>query len=146
MPGEPEVLRTILAILAGLLVALATIIALEYLGMSLFPMPVGVTLQDETDLARLVAEAPTGKLLWVVLGWALAALLGGWTAARLSRAHRRIAALSVGGLIVAGVAATVATIPHPGWMVAAGLLLPLPLAWLAARLATRAAPTSDTRP
>jgi hypothetical protein len=146
MPGEPDVLRTILAILAGLLVALATIIALEYLGMSLFPMPVGVTLQDETDLARLVAEAPTGKLLWVVLGWALAALLAGWTAARLSRAHRRIAALCVGGLIVAGVAATVATIPHPGWMVAAGLLLPLPLAWLAARLATRAAPTSDTRP
>lgn len=139
-------LRTILAILAGLLVALATIIALEYLGMSLFPVPAGVTLQDEADLARLVAEATTGKLLWVVLGWALAALSGGWTAARLSRAHRRIAALCVAGLIVAGVGVTVATIPHPGWMVAAGLLLPLPLAWLAARLATRAAPTSDTRP
>lgn len=47
--------------------------------------------------------------------------------------------------MVVGVAATVAAIPHPGWMVAAGLLLPLPLAWLAARLAERAAPTSDTR-
>jgi hypothetical protein len=139
------VLRTILAILAGLLVALATIVALEYLGMSLFPLPAGVTLEDEADLARLVAEAPTGKLLWVALGWALAALLGGWTAARLSHDHRRIAALCVGGLMVVGVAATVAAIPHPGWMVAAGLLLPLPLAWLAARLAERAAPTSDTR-
>lgn len=131
-------LRTILAILAGLLVALVTIVAMEYLGMSLFPVPADVTLEDEADLARLVAEAPTGKLLWVALGWALAALLGGWTAARLSRAHRRVAALCVGGLIVIGVGATVATIPHPAWMVATGLLLPLPIAWLAARHTMRA--------
>lgn len=129
-----RVIRTILAVLAGLLVALALLLGLEYLAMSLFPPPADVRLEDADDLARLVADAPLAKLLWVTLAWALAALAGGWTAARLSRLHRMAAALCVGTLVVAGVAMTLLEIPHPAWMTAAGLLLPLPMAWLGARL------------
>lgn len=133
-------IRTILAVLLGLLVALAVMMLLEYLGMSLFPLPPGTALDSEQDLARLVESASTGKRLWVLGGWALAALAGGWTAARTSRRHRRGAALCVGALIVAGVVANATMLPHPAWMTVAGVLLPLPLAWLGARLATPHAP------
>jgi divalent metal cation (Fe/Co/Zn/Cd) transporter len=133
--GGHRVIRTILAVLAGLLVALGLLLGLEYLAMSLFPPPPGTTLADEADLARLVADAPAGKLLWVTLAWAAAALGGGWTAARVARRHRTAAAMCVGALVAAGVAMTVLEIPHPAWMTAAGLLLPLPLAWLGGRLA-----------
>ncbi|WP_407351072.1 hypothetical protein [Luteimonas sp. R10] len=132
-------LRTFGAVLLGLLVGVATMLALEYAGMALFPPPAGLDLQDEADLARLIASASTGKLLWVLGSWCLAGFAGAWVAARLALAHRLLAGLAVGGLIVAGVALNVAVLPHPLWMTLAGLLLPIPLAWLAARLAARRA-------
>lgn len=133
-------LRTILAVFAGLAIAVVTMLALEYLGMSLFPPPPGTRLDNEADLAALMASAPTGKLAWVLLGWTLAAFVGGWVAARLSTRHRAGAAITVGVLIVAGVILNVSTLPHPLWMAVAGVLLPIPAAWLASRL-VKAAPT-----
>lgn len=126
--------RSTLAVLLGLLVALATMLLLEYLGMSLFPLPPGVALDDEEDLARLVASAGPGKQAWVLMGWTLAALGGGWTATRTGR-RRSAEALVVGGLIVAGVLANIALLPHPAWMASIGVLLPLPAAWAGARMA-----------
>lgn len=136
-------IRSTLAVLLGLFVALATMLLLEYLGMSLFPLPPGIDLDNEQDLARLVASATMGKKLWVLAGWTVAAFVGGWVAAKISRRHRVGAALGVGLLIVAGVIINAAMLPHPAWMTAAGVLLPLPAAWFAARLAMpRAMPTA----
>jgi hypothetical protein len=112
-------------------------LVIEYLGMSLFPPPPGFSLDSEEDLARLVASATTGKKLWVVTGWALAAVTGGHVAARVALRHRTGIALCVGGMVVAGVIFNSATLPHPIWMTTAGVLLPLPAAWLAARLVDR---------
>ena len=134
--------RSTLAVLLGLLVALATMLLLEYIGMSLFPLPPGVTLETEEDLARLVASASPGKLAWVLMGWTFAALAGGWAATRAGR-RRTGEALAVGALIVAGVLANAAMLPPPAWMTTLGVLLPLPAAWLGARLARpRAVPTT----
>lgn len=129
-------IRSTLAVLLGLFVALATMLLLEYLGMSLFPLPPGIDLDNEDDLARLVASATMGKQLWVLAGWTVAAFAGGWVAAKTSRRHRVAAALAVGLLIVAGVVANAAMLPHPAWMTVLGVLLPMPAAWFAARLAT----------
>ena len=128
--------RSRLAVLLGLLVALAAMLLLEYLGMSLFPLPPGIDLHSEADLALLVESAGVGKQLWVLMGWTFAAFAGGWVAARTTRRHRVGVALWVGGLIVAGVLLNVALLPHPTWMTVLGVLLPLPSAWLAARLAS----------
>lgn len=133
-------IRSTLAVLLGLVVALATMLLLEYLGMSLFPLPPGIDLDNEDDLARLVASATTGKKLWVLMGWTVAAFAGGWVAARTSRLHRIGAASAVGLLIVAGVMLNAAMLPHPVWMTIVGVLLPVPVAWLAARLAAPRTP------
>lgn len=137
-------LRTILAVFAGLIVAVVTMLALEYVGMSLFPPPPGTRLDNEADLAALMASAPTGKLAWVLMGWTLAAFVGGWIAARLSKQHRPAAAITVGVLIVAGVILNVSMLPHPLWMTIAGVLLPIPAAWLASRLSNTASHSTST--
>lgn len=128
-------IRSTFAVLLGLVVALVAMLLLEYLGMSLFPLPPGVALDNEADLAHIVESAGIGKQLWVLMGWSLAAFIGGWVAARTSLRHRAGAALWVGGLIVAGVLLNVALLPHPAWMTVLGVLLPVPAAWFAARLA-----------
>ena len=130
-------LRTLLAVVAGVITAMLLMFALEAVGLMLFPPPAGLQINNEADLALLLEMSSTGKKLWVVSGWALASLAGGWVAARISRRHPRGAAVAVGTLIVVGVVMNAMAIPHPLWMNALGVLLPLPMALLGARLARR---------
>jgi len=127
--------RTILGILAGLVVAWLAMTICEFASLFLHRPPVGLDLRDPQALAAHIAAAPLSAMLVVVVGWALAAFVGAWVAARIAR-HRRAAALVIGLLVLAGVIANIAMIPHPLWMTVAGLVLPLPLAWLAARIAS----------
>ncbi len=128
-------LRTLLAVVAGVIAAMLLMFALETLGLMMFPPPPGLQIHNEADLAMLVAMSSTGKKLWVVSGWALASLAGGWVAARISRRHPRGAAVAVGTLIVIGAVMNAMTIAHPLWMNVLGVLLPVPMALLGARLA-----------
>jgi hypothetical protein len=126
-------IRTILGILVGLVVAWLTISICEFASLFLHRPPPGLDLRDPQALAAHIAAAPLSAMLIVVVGWALGAFLGGWVAARIAR-HRRVAALIIGALVLAGVIANSMMIPHPLWMTIAGLVLPLPIAWLAARM------------
>ena len=127
--------RTILGILAGLVVAWLAMTICEVASLFLHRPPVGLDLRDPQALAAHIAAAPLSAMLVVVVGWALAAFVGAWVAARIAR-HRLAAALAIGVLVLAGVIANNAMIPHPLWMTVAGIALPLPLAWLAARAAS----------
>lgn len=135
-------IRTMLSVMLGMLVAMTMMLGLEFLGAWLFPLPVG-RISDEADLARVMASAPAAKLAWVLLGWLLAAVCGGWVAARVARRWRIGAALSVGGLLVLGVALNAWLLPHPLWMLLPGLAGPIPLAWWGGRLAMRGARAAD---
>ena len=136
-------LRTLLAVVAGVITAMLLMLALEAAGLMLFPPPAGLQINNEADLALLVEMSSTSKKAWVVFGWALASLAGGWIAARISRRHPRGAALAVATLIVIGVVMNAMAIPHPLWMNALGVLLPVPMALFGARLARRT-PSSAT--
>jgi len=130
--------RTILGILAGVVVAWLAMTVCEFASLFLHRPPAGLDMRDPQALAAHIAAAPGPAMLVVVAGWALAAFAGGWVAARIAR-HRAVAALVVGALVLAGVVANSAMVPHPSWMTIAGVVLPIPLAWLAARVASPAA-------
>ena len=131
--------RTILAVIAGAVVMWLTIFALEFIGHALFPPPPGLDPRSQADLAAIMAQAPTGAMAMLVVAWIAGAFTGGLTAARLSHRHKRGAALAVALLVMAGVAGMIYLVPnHPVWVSALGLLLPIPAALLAARMATRA--------
>lgn len=129
--------RTILAVLAGVVVAWLTIMLCEFAGASVHPPPPGIDLRDPGQLAGYVAAAPAAAMACIVAGWALGSVLGGWVAARIARRYRSAAALLVGAVVLAGVIANAVMIPHPAWMTVFGVLLPLPAAWLGARLARK---------
>ena len=129
-------IRTMFSVMLGMVVAMMVMLGLEFVGAWLVPMPTG-QLGNEADLAEIVANAPTAKLVWVLAGWLLAALCGGWVAARLARVRRMGAAIAVGVLILLGVVLNAWMLPHPLWMLLAGLVGPIPLAWAGGRLALR---------
>lgn len=125
--------RTILSVLAGLVVAWLVMSLCEFGSLALHRPPPGLDLRNPEALALHIASAPLSAMLLVLAGWVLGAFLGGWVAARIAR-HRRAAPLVIGALVVLGVIANNMLIPHPLWMTIAGVALPIPAAWFAARL------------
>lgn len=131
--------RTILAVLAGAVVMWLTVFVLEFAGHALYPPPLELDPKDPTQLRQVVAQMPFGALAMLVLAWVAGAFTGGYTAAKVSRKHKRGAAIAVAVLVMLGVAGMVYLVPdHPTWVVALGLLLPIPTALLAARVASPA--------
>ena len=112
------------------------IMGIEYLGHTVYPPPPGLDPMVTQDLSAIMAAQPLAALAFVVLAWVAGAFAGGWVAARISRSHPRAAAVIVALMVMAGVVAMIVQLPdHPRWMAALGLLLPVPAALLAAKLA-----------
>jgi hypothetical protein len=129
--------RTLLGILLGAIVMWLTIFCVETLGHALFPPPAGLDPQNPEHLKRIIAEAPAGAMAMLVLAWTAGAFTGGWTAARLAH-HPRAASLLIALVVISGVIGMMMIVPeHPTWVAASGLLLPVPIALIASRLAQR---------
>ena len=134
--------RTILGILAGMVTAWLLIMVCQFASGMLYPPPPGMDLRQPEQLAAFIAQAPLAAMVLVVVSWVLGAFIGGWVAAKVAREHPLFAALMIGVLVLAGVIANNTMIPHPLWMTVLGVLLPLPAAWLGARMARRPATTT----
>lgn len=129
--------RTILGMLVGLLTMSLTVAALEFLGHAMFPPPAGLDPQNPEHLQMIFAVAPVGAFVMLVVAWAGGSFVGGGIAARIAR-HARAAAVAVALFVMAGVAGMIVIAPgHPMWVAALGLLLPIPVALVAAKLAGR---------
>jgi hypothetical protein len=126
-------MRILLGILAGAVLAVLCVFAVEAIGHTIFPLPPGIDPRNPADYERLMEAVPAAAKALVLLGWFLGALLGGLAANRIAR--RALAGWIVALLVVAAGVATMMVIPHPAWMWAGGILLPLAAGWLARRLA-----------
>ena len=138
-------LRTILGVLAGVAAMFVVIMAIEAVGHVIHPPPPGMDPMNpahEAAFAQFVATMPFAAKAMLAAAWTLGAFAGGFVAARIAR-HPRGAAVLVALLVVSGVVAMALRLAHPTWLTAAGLLLPIPAALLAARLARHRPPPPD---
>jgi len=125
-------LRTILGIFAGVVVAFVVLMGLEMAGHAVMPPPAGLDPADPEDVKQMVASASMAAKAWVVFAWFAAVLVGGWAARRLSR--KGWAGWVIAGLIVLGGVANIMMIPHPLWMQIAAVAAPLLGGWIVTRL------------
>ena len=130
------ILRCVLGVLLGIVAMFIVITGVEYLGHVLYPPPPGLNPMRAEDLSAIMAQQPVAALAFVVVAWVLGAFAGGWIAARVARRWPRAAAVAVSLVVLLGVVEMIRQVPgHPQWMAILGLLLPIPAALLAARLA-----------
>ena len=125
-------MRIILGIVAGIVVAFVCVFGVETIGYGVYPPPPGLDANNPRDLERLIAVMPTGALIFVVAAWFAGALAGAVTANLIARTA--VAGWIVAVLVIAAGVATMVMIPHPAWMWAAGIALPLAAALIAARI------------
>ena len=126
--------RSMGALIAGLLVMLIVISSIQWIGHSIYPPPAGLDPQDSAKAAAAVALLPIGALAMVLLSYAAGSFLGAGTGATVSARHKRGVAILLGLVMTALVAMNFVIIPHPLWMMIVGLLIPIPFALLGWRV------------
>lgn len=127
--------RTMVAVLVGLLVMFVCVAAIEIVGIYHYPPPLGMDVKDPGAMNAWIATLPVAALLIVLVAWAVGAVAGAWTAARMSHAHPFLSAMLIGVTVLLATTTSFYQYAHPVWMMIVGLALPLPMAWLGYRIA-----------
>ncbi len=117
------ILRSVGAVIAGLIVASVFAIGVEYMSSIFHPFPPGA---DPADLAAIrahVARYPAGVLLLASLGWALGTLASSWLAARLGPKRHAAHGIAVGLILLTLALINMAMLPYPAWFWIMNLIL-----------------------
>ena len=141
----PNLLRNVLAIVAGLVVGGCVNMALIALSPSLIPPPAGVDVNNAESLSRSMHLFETRHFVMPFLAHALGTLAGALVAYLIAATHRARMAYVIGVLFLCGGVAASFMIPAPTWFIALDLLVAyIPMAWLGIRIGTRMRPpTAD---
>ena len=129
-------LRSILAVLAGIVVCAVVIAGVEIVGMLAYHPPTDLDPNDREAMARWLGEAPVGALLFVLAAYAVGTLCGSWVAGRLAGRAPVLHGLIVAMFFLGASVVNLIRLPHPLWFAVACLGLFLPVAWLGGRLAS----------
>lgn len=111
-------MRKILSIILGALAAMLIVSAVGYL----YPIP-DLESDDPAALAAVVGSMTVTAKLLVAGGWFMGSLAGAWLALRIS--DWRMAAWIVVLVVLAGSIVNIISLPHPFWMQAFAVLLPV---------------------
>lgn len=139
-----DVLRSVGGVIGGIIVAVAVLGTLEWLGHKIYPPPPGIDIHDPEAIKTIIGHLPLGAIIMVLVAWGAGSLAGAFTAAAIARRKHVRHGLIVGGVIMAFAGLTMIMIPHPIWfMFAAAAVIVLP-AWLGAVGAKRLFDRSNT--
>jgi hypothetical protein len=130
-----NILRNILAIIAGIVVGGLVNLGIVMLGYKLIPLPPGV---DTSTMEGLKAAMPLFEAKHFIMPFAahaIGTLVGALIAALIAVSHKMKFALAVGVWFILGGIAACLMIPAPTWFVALDLIVAyFPMAWLGGKL------------
>jgi hypothetical protein len=124
-------LRSVLCVLAGFVVATAVMMMVESINGRLLYPDLGRQAQGVTDretIRAIMASAPAGALLVVLVGWVVGSVAGGWVGARLANRAVLAHGAAVGVLLTLAGIANNLMLPPPLWFWVATILVFLPAA------------------
>jgi len=128
--------RRLIAVIAGIAVAVLLVMLIQKLGHGLYPPPADMDVNDQAFMKEYVANLPWGPLAFVLGSYAIATLIGGWVAVIIAAERPLLYAAIIAAFVLAGAISTVMTIPHPTWFTAAAITGIVVAALLAAVLAS----------
>ena len=144
----PNLLRNVLAVIAGAVLGGVVNGALIALGPSLIPPPAGVDMTTAEGLSAGMALLEPRHFIMPFLAHAVGTLVGAIVTYLIAATYKSQLAYVIGVLFLCGGIAASFMIPAPTWFIALDLLgAYLPMAWLGIRVASRMqAGKSATRP
>lgn len=127
-------LRLILSIVGGVIIAFVIVMAGDMLSQSLASSagPAPTDMNDRAAMEAWVAGLPTAAFIAMLATWTVAAFAAAFVAARFGR-RGAWPGWVAGGLFLCATAANLLMIPHPAWMAIAGVVLVVAAGWFGAR-------------
>lgn len=139
----PNLLRNVLAVLAGVVIGGVVNMAIITVSSSLIPPPAGVDVTNAESLARSIHLFEPRHFLMPFLAHALGTLVGTLVAYLIAATARASIAYAIGAFFLLGGVAASLMIPAPAWFIALDLIVAyLPMAWLGILIGTRVSPTA----
>ena len=111
-----RILKSILAVVAGMVSGGLAVALLEGVSSVMHPMPEGLDLNDPAQIGEWVRQLPTSAYLVVLLAWIAGSFVGTWVARKLTPNGGVVPGLLVCVLFVVATIFNLLQIPHPGWM------------------------------
>lgn len=134
----PNLLRNVLAILAGIAIGGGVNMALIALGPWLIPLPAGVDVSSAEGLSKAMHLFQPRHFIMPFLAHAVGTLAGALAAYLIAASYKAHIAYAIGALFLCGGVAASFMIPAPAWFIALDLLAAyLPMAWLGIQIGTR---------
>lgn len=134
----PNLLRNVLAVIAGIVIGSAVNMGLISIGPTLVPPPPGVDMTTAEGLRAAIHLMEPRHYIMPFLAHALGTLAGALTAYLLSATNKRLVAYLIGVVFLCGGVAAAFIIPAPAWFVALDLVVAyLPMAWLGIQIGSR---------
>lgn len=124
-------LRDVLGAIAGIALAVLTVMVFDWISHMVYPVPVDLDISSTAALADHMASAPPGALIIVVAGYFVATFDGTFIACWIGRAKPVIFAMVVGILMLVATVSNLIMIPHPMWFNIAAVAGIIIAAWSA---------------
>ena len=77
--------RSILGIVLGIVLAVVAIFGIQAVAMIVYPMPEGTDMNNPESLKAALAAMPAGAFVLLLVGYAVGTLAGAWLAATIAR-------------------------------------------------------------
>ena len=140
----PNLLRNVLAVLAGIVISGGVNMALIILSPSLIPPPAGVDVTNAESLGKAMHLFEPRHFVMPFLAHAVGTLAGALAAYLIAATYKAQIAYVIGVLYLCGGVAASFMIPAPTWFIVLDLLAAyLPMAWLGIQIGTRMKQGSD---
>jgi hypothetical protein len=128
--------RKIVAVIVGVIAAFLVVMAFEFVGHRIWPLPANLDWKNSSAVAAFMAAMPTTALFWLLLGWATALVVGVFLCARISASVARWPLWATATLFLAATASNFFVLPHPMWFVATTAIVLVGVAWCAVKFAS----------
>jgi hypothetical protein len=134
----PNLLRNVLALLAGIAIGGGVNMALITLSPSLIPPPAGVDVTSAEGLGKAMHLFEPRHFIMPFLAHAVGTLAGALAAYLIAASYKVQIAYVIGAVFLCGGVAASFMIPAPTWFIALDLLAAyLPMGWLGIQIGTR---------
>ncbi|NOT42631.1 MAG: hypothetical protein HOP13_19315 [Alphaproteobacteria bacterium] len=114
-------MRNVLAVVAGFVVAAAVMMGCEFANSFLYPFPPGMDTNDLEAVRDFAAAMPLSALVLVAIGWTAGSFAGGFATTRIARTGSPALAQIMGLLLTAGGVFNAWMIQNPPWFFWGGL-------------------------
>lgn len=127
-------LRNLLALVAGAIVAGLAVAFIETLGALAYPPPAGFDRADEAAMRAFIAGLPPGAFVYILAAYLAGTLAGVFVATRFSRRRPSRQGWVLGLVLLVSGFVNFYKYPHPLWFMAASVAVFLGATWLGVRL------------